>query len=289
MVEFRRFDYNKDSVEVVALINANLNPGYKKELLFWKHYENPLGTSTGAVAVISTKIVAVVFYMPYNLFSIHCESIKGARPVDGCTDKNYRGKGIFKKLMNYCLNEFHYKYDFLFANPNKFSYPEFMKMGWDERSGYQYMIGFVNPFFKKKRMMELDPEDLTNKESKYSLHYDDVKFLKWRFKNPRYIFKIFYVDNEIIHIVYRIQKVKNFKTLILCTFLGHKSKINICLQEICRKERIYLVYFLNSEITGELNFIWKRKIKNSVIVFKENIPGALSDADFSLTDMEGTT
>ena len=67
--------------------------------------------------------------MPYNLFSIKCKLIKGARPVDGCTDKNYRGKGIFKKLMNYCLNEYHYEYDFLFANPNKFSYPEFMK--WD--------------------------------------------------------------------------------------------------------------------------------------------------------------
>lgn len=289
MTEYRRFDFNKDSKEVVSLINACLNPAYTKEYLFWKHFENPLGTSTGAVATISSKIVAVVFYIPYNVFSVDNESIKGARPVDGCTHKDFRGKGIFKKLMNYCLNQFHYKYDFLFANPNKFSYPEFIKMGWDERTGYQYMVGFVNPVFKKKRIIELNYEDITNQESKFSLSREDVEFLKWRFKNPRYLFKKFSIDNEIIYIVYRIQKIKNIKTLILCTFLGNSSKINDSLKEICRNEQVYLVYFLNGKITSELNFLWKRKVKKAVIVFKENIPGVLLDANFSLTDMERTT
>ena len=124
MITYRDLDYSKDIAEVVNLINDNLDPDYTRDSLLWKHFHNPFGRSISMVALDSERIVAVVFYMRYNFQNNKGKIIRTIRPLDVCTDKTQRGKGLFKILLEKCLNK-HQDYDILFSTPNKKSYPEY--------------------------------------------------------------------------------------------------------------------------------------------------------------------
>src|SRR5690606_2930100 len=90
------------------------------------------GTSVSVVAVAGERIVAVVFATRYDFLDSKGEKIKGMRTFDGCTDKEYRGKGIFKRLIKFCIGRYNEDYDFFLANPNQASFQEHLKIGYIE-------------------------------------------------------------------------------------------------------------------------------------------------------------
>lgn len=292
MVHYRLIDFDKDRDEVILLINENLTPRNNKEFFQWKHLDNPNGSSTGAVATVNEKIVAVVFYLPYNFIN-NGNVVKAARPVEGCTAKNFRGRRIFKNLMKFCLESYNKDYKFLFANPNKFSHPEFLKMGWNEVSGYEYRLGIIIPW-KKQDDLIFCP---TSKE-KYSnnirvLHDDytsagSTEFINWRYANKRYTVKEFLIGERKNFLIYRISKIKNIKCIILCDFCGDENYINAAVKKACRMEGTWFVYFLNNKTTSKINFVITKRHRKAVITYTEKEPNIIQKIRFSLGDLEGT-
>jgi GNAT superfamily N-acetyltransferase len=291
MVEYRLINYDKDRKDVIKLLNQNLTPRNTEQFFNWKYLNSPCGSSTGTVAVTDNKIVAVVFYLPFNFYS-NKKIMKAARPVGGCTDPAYRGKGIFKKLMKFCLESYDKDYAFLFANPNRFSRPEFKKMGWKELGGYEYHVGLVIPRVRQN----LNFSSLSN-ESKsdklYFSHNDYVsagttEFINWRYADNRYTVKKFRTTNYENYLVYRVSKIKNIKSLILCDYCGDEFYLDSAIKKACRIEGTLLVYFLANETTAKIRFALTKKHQKVVVTYTEKEPDVIKNVRFSLGDLEGT-
>lgn len=293
MVHYRLIDYVKDQNEVIKLLNQNLTPRNTQEFFEWKYLNYPGGSSTGTVAVVNNKIVAVVFYLPFNFYNNE-KMLRAARPVGGCTDPEYRGKGIFKKLMKFCLESYDKNYKFLFANPNRFSHPEFLKMGWKEVDGYEYHLGVVFPWkFNDKLIFNSLFDDSLSSKLNFS-HKDYVSagtldFIRWRYTDKRYSVKQFQTRKSENYIIYRISKIKNIKCVILCDYCGDESYIDIAVKNVCRMEGTWFVYFLKNETTKKIKFAITKRHKKVVITYTEKEPNIIQKVRFSLGDLEGTT
>ena len=292
MVHYRLINYTTDRNAVIKLLNQNLTPRNTDDFFNWKYLNYPGGSSTGAVAVANDKIVAVVFYLPFNFYN-NKKTILAARPVGGCTDPDYRGKGIFKKLMKFCLDSYAKDYKFLFANPNRFSHPEFLKMGWKEVEGYEYRLGVVFPWTAKYNL-NLESFSDTSLPNELEISHQDYvsagtrEFIKWRYFDKRYIVKHFKIKKAENFIVYRISTVKNLKCIILCDFTGDEEYLNSAIKKICSNEKTLLVYYLKNETTDKINFLFHMKHHNVVITYTENEPDIIRKIRFSLGDIEGT-
>ncbi|MFV8224369.1 GNAT family N-acetyltransferase [Christiangramia aquimixticola] len=290
MVKFRIFNFDSDAKQVISLINKNLNPNYSEENLIWKHYKNPHQISTGAVAVKNSSIIACVFYMSYDLKLSTGERIKAARPVDGCTALEERGKGVFKKLMKYCLENFHYPFRFLFANPNQFSFPEFLKMGWERHAGYQYFWGIIKPLHPI-RSPKIKLISLINfsENSLYShFNSDELRWLNWRYEYKKYKKVLFNNGNNLNLLIYRCAKMKGLRTLIICDYLGSEKHLNEIILEACKLEKTIFIYYLSYNKNSRINCLLKVKHKDAVIVTTPKLNPS-KNIFFTLADLEGTT
>ncbi|CAM4239269.1 GNAT family N-acetyltransferase [Gillisia hiemivivida] len=292
MVKYRLIDFDKDESEVIRLLNQNLTPRNNKEFFQWKYINYPGGKSTGAVAEVDNKIVAVVFYLPFNFYR-NGKIINAARPISGCTAQDYRGRGIFKNIMKFCLESYKKDYKFLFANPNRFSHPEFMKMGWKEKTSYEYRVGIIFPWDTQNNL-NLTSHSLPSisKEIKISHEYylsgGTTDMLKWRYSDKRYKIKKIQTTDGENYIVFRLHKKASLKLIILCDYIGDENYINAAIKEVCRIERTCFIYFLKNEITAKINLLLSKRHKQAVITYLEEEPEIIHNIGFSLGDLEGT-
>nr|WP_198012039.1 GNAT family N-acetyltransferase [Gillisia sp. CAL575] len=273
------------------LINDNLDPLYTKELILWKHLHNPFGKSIAMVAVIDAKIVGVVFYMRYNFENNKGKIVKTIRPLDVCTASSQRGKGIFKILLQKCL-ETAKDYDLLFSTPNKNSYPEFIKLGWSAlKDQYYFKVGIISPL-NFGRSLKLSEVDLSINVSRsqnnhnYLVTANSLEFIKWRYKDSDYNIKQFIIDGSMNMIVYRVEKLKGIKTIILCDYMGDETIINEAVKSISRLENIFVLYCLNNSITKNIKFIWSKKQGDAIMIYKENNCNFNDNISISLGDIE---
>lgn len=294
MLEFRPINYNTDIEEVVELIQKYLQPAYTKEILAWKHLNNPFGSSYSMVATYNQKIVGVVFYMRYNFFNGNGKSIKCIRPFDGCTASEMRGKGIFKRIMVACLEQYKNDYELLLANPNSNSYPEFLKLGWKEPShSYVYNMGVMLPKFTRNNASLEDIQVYENSDLILSADLkffagNSLQFIQWRYEDPIYKKKKYILEGNIVcYIIYRIDLIKGLKTVVLCDYFGESKVINTVVKIILKNEGTIFIYYLHNILTAKLKPTIVFKHKKALIVYKENNYVLDDNLIISLGDLEG--
>lgn len=292
-MKFREIDYQHESNEVVDLIKRNLNPNYSIDILKWKHLNNPFGKSASVVAVDHDKIVGVVFVMRYVFRDRLGEEIKCIRFFDACTEKNQRGKGVFKTLMELGFDIYKDEYDFSFSNPNKASLAGHLKVGFEESSkDLYYKFGFFSPLFrfhkgqlKKCSQLPDNIESLTKQN--IFLTGNNLQFISWRYRQDNYFIYEYKEENIANYIIYRIEKRKMIKAIVICDFYGDYEKINNVLSLVCKMEKTFFLYYLDNLINKKINFLFSKKHKKAVVVFKNGqfkIPDSLV---ISLGDLEG--
>lgn len=293
-MEYRRIDYNNDLEEVVGLIKKNLNPGYSEEILKWKHLKSPFGPSIGLVAVNEDRIVGVVFAALYVFQNNSFERVTAIRFFDACTESDQRGKGIFKSLMANGLKILEGKYDFSLSNPNEASLKGHLRVGYREpRVERYYEIGIIRPLLGSirgelrpfKRTTTCDEKPLS-KQNVY-LAGNHLNFINWRYIEDKYHIFEFHHESQINYIVYRIEIKNRLRAIILCNYFGDNEKINLVLNKICRREKTFLVYYLQNSITDKINFILGRKYKKAVVVFKNDLNRIPENLIIALGDLEG--
>ena len=294
MLEFRPIDYNTDIDDVVSLIQKYLQPAYSKEFLLWKHLENPFGASYSMVATFQGEIVGVLFYMRYDFYNKNGDCVKCIRPFDACTSPEMRGKGIFKKLMVTCLEKYKNDYQILLANPNSNSYPEFLKLGWKEpEHNYVYKFGILNPSLKGGEGLLKDVQPNENSDQIIDsgnnfLVGNSLQFIQWRYKDPVYKIKKLFSEGIVVAIiVYRIDRIKGIKTIVLCDYYGKSKFIRPAVQYILRMEGTVFIYFLLNSFTKNIKPLAASTHKKALIVFKENNYKLNKDILISLGDLEG--
>jgi len=290
MIEYRAFNLEEDIEETVNHIYTYKNKRYSKDLLLWKHFRNPFGKSKGGVALYKGKIVATVMYMKYNFQSKDKGIIRCLRGVDGCTAPKHRGKGIFKHLLQFSLDLHQGNYDFLYANPNENSHPEMMKVGWRSLNrDFQFRIGFVTPSVKSYGTLnDFNPENSTSHLNyNYYVTANSTEFLKWRYERKEYSLKEFYFQNKKNYIAYRIKKYNGIKYIILCDYVGNIEVINEAVKTLCSFEKCYIIYYFPNPITNKINFLYTKKDRESVLIFKENNYQIDDNLVMSCGDAEG--
>lgn len=292
-MEYRRLDYSNDKEEVVAVIRRNLNSNYSQELLKWKHLESPFGMSVGLVAVESNKIVGVVFAALYKFQNNSDHKIRSVRFFDACTEPDQRGKGIFKTLMKMGFETYQNLYDFSFSNPNEASLKGHLRVGYKEpKNKMFYRLGLLQPKFGRinSDLIKFEPGNLDHTplaKQNYYLAGNSISFIKWRYREERYR-KLVHLDlDQRDYIIYRIEKKIGIRTIVLCDYFGDINKIHKVMNKVCRKEKTFLIYYLENRVNANLKFLYTRKYKKAVVVFKNDHTERPHNLVISLGDLEG--
>lgn len=117
--------------ETLALFNQVFH--LSKSMDFWmnKHYKNPLGESIFVGVFDNQCLVAMNAYMPIY-YTYNTEVLKALESCESAVNINYRHQGLFSKIMIF-MEEWAQEqgYDFLVGYPNIYSYPGFIKLGWE--------------------------------------------------------------------------------------------------------------------------------------------------------------
>lgn len=291
MIEFRKLNFETDTDEVVRMINENLNLRHNRYMIEWKHLRNPFRKSQGIVATKEDKIVGVVIYIEYSFKKPDGSFMKIGRPVEGCVDREVRGQRIFKALMAKSIEPYLGDYDLFFANPNHNSYPEFLKIGWNELKGFHYYVGLSNPM--KKSQGKLSDVDFSTAQKQIDHSHNfyisavDLKFIAWRYEGEEYHLKQFQHDGKNSYIIYRKVKVRGISCIVLCDFSGCQPHISEAIHSVCKSEKIFLVYYLKNRFTENLQFVWEKKYKPAVITYLNNNAELTDEFVLSLGDLEG--
>ncbi|MCX8095791.1 MAG: GNAT family N-acetyltransferase [Caldisericia bacterium] len=204
----------------------------------WKYIDNPL--KENLIAVYQSKdgeIVGEEAIVPFKAY-FKGEIVKIGHSVDSMVLKEYRGKGIFKKLAIKTLEEGKERgYSYFYGFPNKNSLPIYTKkLGWISfgyvrrwifplnlnilASKFKIDFSIISPLFKigtniikgKFNFEKVENfDDIEIYLENLKKHYDifilrDKEFLTWRYlSHPYYIYDIF-KDNENLFVL-RIKEV----------------------------------------------------------------------------------
>jgi len=208
--------------------------GLSMSMDFWKekHFNNPIRSSFFFGVFDNDELIAMNAFMPmhyvykndiYNVVE-SCESAVSLR---------YRNRGIFSKIIKYAEVWFaSHNYDFITGLPNIYSYPGFMKLGWEvvevaERFGRivsirewlkekkqtsmrpladtLFLLNYIKNQFvisnKKYQICEINVNEFLaeyNKNNNFIKNKYDEKWLKWRLANKGYIFSVSDENHRIL-------------------------------------------------------------------------------------------
>lgn len=289
MLNFRTINYEEDVDEIIQLLNTNFETEHTKEAFLWKHFKNPFGKSYGLLAVDNHRIIGLRMFMRWEFL---CEGkiIKAIRPVDTCTDHDYRGQGLFKKITLQGLQNIRDEYDLVFNTPNSKSKPGYLKMGWKLVEGdFNYQVGFINFLkgegedFQKIASKEIGFDKNWLKELSCQTNISG-EYLEWRFKDQQYKIAKF-KDGGII--VYKLIKLKGIKTFVLVDSFGNGQRLENRLFSVCKKNNGKAIYFLNNNKNRHLNFLLKFNRGDQAVVSKDDVFDVSGEITFSVGDLEG--
>ncbi len=146
-IEIRNYeDWMKP--QVLAMFRAEYGVDENSFEAFFNHlYEHSFqqGKCIRLVAVEGEKLAGFqsFFYWPYTLGSTTYYSLQSGNTL---VDKDYRGKGIFQRLINHLFeNTAEIPADFIMGFPVQASYKGFIKNKWTNLFNLQWYVKIINP------------------------------------------------------------------------------------------------------------------------------------------------
>jgi GNAT superfamily N-acetyltransferase len=129
-----RLATEEDTPRMLALVRQSLGEGpipRSIEYWRWKHAQNPFGASPCLLAEADGEIVGLRAFMRWRWQS-GARAVPAVRAVDTATHRDWRGKGIFRKLTLALVEQMTAEgVGFVFNTPNSQSRPGYLKMGWE--------------------------------------------------------------------------------------------------------------------------------------------------------------
>lgn len=149
-------------IDQVTLFNKVFELKWTVEEWRYYNYQNPLskgGTIIGAFD--GDRLIGITCFMAMK-FILDSNVYYALHPCNAAVDPDYRGNGIFTKIIKLAEDYYKNDYDFMIAYcPNNQSYPAFMKMGWSHilDNNLLYLKIDTNTIIKRLFMIPL-PEVL---------------------------------------------------------------------------------------------------------------------------------
>ncbi len=136
----------EDLLACVGLLQAGHDPAFSSARFTWLHQQAPLGPSAIAVCTDGSRVVGVYSVIRKTL-RLGERSFVGGRDVDPVVHPDYRGRGIFSRLLRFGLENFE-GIDVYFNFANKVSAPGFRRQGWRDAGPIEdrvCQLGFRSP------------------------------------------------------------------------------------------------------------------------------------------------
>lgn len=222
------------------------------EDLMTKLYEHPiqLKKCIQIVALDEQKVVGFqsFFYWPYTFEGKIFNSFQSGNSL---THPDYRGKGIFKKLLNFVFeNGNKVDADFFIGFPVQASYGSFVKNKWSNIFDLVWYLKVVNPFgflFGKSILAKVFSRDFmpNGKASIDTFRLnDEAEFVKWKnelkFDKQNYYYHSFKISDKeeiIFEMKFQVRK-KIINEIIIgkVYFKGDSvTKLDIALKDLLKK------------------------------------------------------
>lgn len=123
-----------DRPEILELLAASLGWDLDDdfaEFFAWKHERNLFGPSPAWVASHEGKVIAFRTFVRWEFDHPDGRVRHAVRAVDTATHREFRGRGLFRRLTLHALDELRSEgIDFVFNTPNDQSRPGYLAMGW---------------------------------------------------------------------------------------------------------------------------------------------------------------
>jgi GNAT superfamily N-acetyltransferase len=191
MPEIQIVEYQKeDRLQCIDLLKKTF-PGNSDEKTFtWRFESNNKLKPLIVCAKDGDKVVSFNSWLVWD-FKYNNETYIGYQSGESATDPNYRGKGIWSKVLKYADGiASERKIDFLFGFPSTMSYNAFYKAGYCPIGLFNFYIRLFNPFKKlHKNIMEHNSfkfaENLLFEKNKIVPMVDN-EYIEWRYiENPK--------------------------------------------------------------------------------------------------------
>ena len=237
-------------------LDNGIETGNSTERLNWLFYNNPFGNASFYCAYNGSKLIGTEVLLPF-LLTIGDEIISSTLAVGSLIDKNYRGKGIWKKLLLYSKEESKRKgIKVIWGPPNKNSYPILLnKMNWVKVCSIYYYTFYLksNPkdniykkILKKISLLNLkyrtsfvntlniEINNYNNKNYNYKTNeitiFKNNKYFQWRYNeipdkgyNMRTVYDI--INSKTVGVFAYL--IKNFNIYIFDYLLLNNDYANI--------------------------------------------------------------
>lgn len=260
---------------------------------FSSFYENNFQKNAiKIVALDGEKVIGFqsFFYWPYTFNGKTYHSFQSGNSI---VDENYRGQGVFQKMLTYIYDEKQkYHIDFFIGFPVEASYKSFIKTKWENPFNLQWYVKINNLFSiffpsSEKKISTLFQEHqtplLNSSGSTISLD-NNLDFIQWR--QSYYKTKLFYYTysnhHETCQFGLKLNTRKKFiKELIIGQFnstctdpIFIKTAYKELLRTIKKLNFITIVSIAFNEQQDELkdllvNFAFKKTNKSIYFIIKE--------------------
>ncbi len=252
--------------------------GWSLKTIEWEYFNNPFGKAKVFLALSGDKLVGITTSIPI-ITQMQNDIFSGYRTQNVLTDINYRGQGIFYRLLSNNNNYLDRFTDINISFPNEKSLPFFVKTNWSSVCKI--------PLFEKniKKIEKITLKYSLISEFK-NIHKDlwennllnkiDImcskKYLNWRFiLNPKSEYKVFEITNRFKPIGFIVLKKYTATGNIK---IGHVVKLS------CPKS------FISDAINFANNYFYNLSIKkfNIWLINSSNI--LLNNLNFKKKPLE---
>jgi len=118
----------EDRSGCLNLIRAGHDPTFSDERFDWLHSNSPRGRSLSAVCTDGQRIAGMYSVIPKTV-KLGEKIYVGGRDIDPVVHPDWRGRGVFTRLLDFALAEFR-GVDFVFNFANPASAPGFLSRDW---------------------------------------------------------------------------------------------------------------------------------------------------------------
>jgi GNAT superfamily N-acetyltransferase len=232
-----------DQQQCVDLLQRGHDPKFTAERFQWLHHQNPLAPSDIALVVDGENIAGFYGALKKKAVIDGQEYIL-ARDIDPVVDPNYRGKGLFGKMLEFSLETFT-DIDFFYNFANNASAPGFIKKGWQSigplrdhisQVGYdsvfsrQFPLYLTSSSMRKKGLSGSVKEFFFDSLNKNELNpvcpegkiwvKRDMEFIRWRYlMNPMKTYNFYALtDNDTIKSICVVRFLSEKKHLLIIDY-----------------------------------------------------------------------
>jgi len=278
----------EDLLNIQSKNGINLN--ITQEWFDWLYYKNPYGKASFYCAFDNTELIGIEILIPVQLIANDTKFLS-ALAVNSLIDKNYRGQGIWKKLLDFS-EEQSLKKDIklIWGFPNDNSYPILIeKQQWKILAEINSYISYLNSDKKRNYLVRKAQQILSiypninsrfyNNEFKTSAFNNPNKFISSKeisiFKSPGYFLWRYVMLPEKGYIIENIINSKNndivgsivffidddvFYLFDLIVFDREVEKqLPLFLQWYCKKMNCRCI-FLSMNVKGKVVYYYKKNL-----------------------------